>query len=397
MTATNVLELRVDPPRRQHRATVLFRVLLAIPHAVVLGVLGYAAAIATFMAWFAVLVLGRNPFHKFVAGYLRWSIRVNGYLYLLTDRYPPFELSSDPAFPVDVDLAQGDLSRVTVFFRLLLMIPALILTSVLRLGMAPIVFVAWVVTLIRGSLPPSLHQAFEATLRFDARFAAYAFLLQDPYPRGLFGDGAAPLDAPLPPPPVPSAPAVPAPETAPPGYSWPPEVDTPALTPVGAPGGAPWRVVLSGGARRIVITEIALGFLGYVVWIPLVAILIGSSLGDRIWALAYRGDVSTLSSAVTVARQELSATHPDWALLSMTCGANGTVAQALALLGPTTPAYPTADTNKYLVTGLEYVTLADAGCNAAVSQRAAAVLPDVDKLFARGASQLEVFLSKIPS
>ncbi|GAH56499.1 unnamed protein product, partial [marine sediment metagenome] len=29
----------------------------------------------------------------FVSGFLRWTVRVNGYAYYLTDKYPPFSMS----------------------------------------------------------------------------------------------------------------------------------------------------------------------------------------------------------------------------------------------------------------------------------------------------------------
>jgi hypothetical protein len=47
-----------------------------------------------FIAQFAVLFTGSFPqgMHGFMAGVLRWSARVNAYLYALTDRYPPFSL-----------------------------------------------------------------------------------------------------------------------------------------------------------------------------------------------------------------------------------------------------------------------------------------------------------------
>ncbi len=69
--------------------------LLAIPHYVVLIFLGIAALIVAVIAWFAILVSGRYPreLFVFVEGVMRWGIRVQCYMFLLTtDRYPPFRL-----------------------------------------------------------------------------------------------------------------------------------------------------------------------------------------------------------------------------------------------------------------------------------------------------------------
>ncbi len=70
--------------------------LLAIPHIIVLTVLGVIVAFVAVIAWFAIVIVGRYPrgMFDFVVGVNRWNERVNGYVFLLmTDRYPPFRLS----------------------------------------------------------------------------------------------------------------------------------------------------------------------------------------------------------------------------------------------------------------------------------------------------------------
>jgi hypothetical protein len=84
-----------DVPRDLNRGLPLVKWLLAIPHYIVLAVLGIGAFIAVVIAWFAILFTGRYPrsLFDFVVGVFRWALRVTAYAFLLTtDRYPPFSL-----------------------------------------------------------------------------------------------------------------------------------------------------------------------------------------------------------------------------------------------------------------------------------------------------------------
>jgi hypothetical protein len=75
----------------------LVKWLLAVPHYIVLMLLGLAAAGCVVVAWFAILFTGRYPRSLFdiVVGVLRWGLRVTAYAFLLTtDRYPPFTLTA---------------------------------------------------------------------------------------------------------------------------------------------------------------------------------------------------------------------------------------------------------------------------------------------------------------
>ena len=85
-----------DAPKDLKRGMPLVKWFLAIPHYIVLIVLGIAAIVSVVIAWFAILFTGRYPrgLFDFVVGVFRWSLRVAVYAFLLTtDRYPPFSLS----------------------------------------------------------------------------------------------------------------------------------------------------------------------------------------------------------------------------------------------------------------------------------------------------------------
>ena len=216
-------------PAHQNRLTVLVRIILAIPHLIVLWALGIAAEIVVIICWFAALFLGRLPqgLAGFLTGYLNWLIRVQAYLFLLTDRYPPFELGAAD-YPVQMQLRPGPLNRLAVFFRLILAIPAHVVTMLVILGMETIVmFITWLIVLIAGRMPRALHEAIAAGLRYYIRFTGYLFLVTATYPWGLFGDEAPPPTE---------------------GTGW-------------LGGNQPWRLVLSGGAKVLVGMFLAIGVL----------------------------------------------------------------------------------------------------------------------------------------
>ena len=82
----------VDPTGPRDRLTVGLRLLLIIPHVIVLIFLLFALWITSVIAWFAILITGRYPsgLYEFAVGVLRWVLRVEAYLLLLVDEYPPF-------------------------------------------------------------------------------------------------------------------------------------------------------------------------------------------------------------------------------------------------------------------------------------------------------------------
>jgi hypothetical protein len=114
--------LTVEYPERLSRGLVLVKWwLLAIPHYLVLAVfvgggayyVGHASdqggawaggslvGLLVLVAAVVLLVTGRypQPVYDFVLGMDRWSLRVAGYVGLMTDRYPPFRLDLGGADP----------------------------------------------------------------------------------------------------------------------------------------------------------------------------------------------------------------------------------------------------------------------------------------------------------
>ena len=93
------VHVEVDPQiEDRNRWTTGFRLILAIPHLIVLAFLAIALVVVAIIGFFAVLFTGRWPdgLRTFALGVGRWWLRVQAYLLLLTDDYPPFTLDELP-------------------------------------------------------------------------------------------------------------------------------------------------------------------------------------------------------------------------------------------------------------------------------------------------------------
>jgi len=85
----------VEYPEKLSRLLIFVKWLLAIPHILILGLLGILGIVVYVIGWFAILFTGRFPrsLFDFLVGIGRWSLRVNAYYWLMRDEYPPFSLS----------------------------------------------------------------------------------------------------------------------------------------------------------------------------------------------------------------------------------------------------------------------------------------------------------------
>ena len=65
---------------------------MAIPHYVVLWFISIAGGVILFLSWWAILFTAGYPkaFFDFITWWFRWGMRVTSYVYLVTDKYPPF-------------------------------------------------------------------------------------------------------------------------------------------------------------------------------------------------------------------------------------------------------------------------------------------------------------------
>jgi Domain of unknown function (DUF4389) len=177
------IHLVVTDDLQLSRLTVFFRLLLAIPLFVWLAIWGIAAFLVAFAGWFVTLVAGRlpDPLHNFLATYDRYQTHVNAYFFIVANPYPGF--TGAPGYPIDLDIAPAaPQSRLTVFFRLILAIPAFIVLYVLQLVGQVVGFLSWFYALFTGRMNGGMRDLLAYWLRYQAQTYGYVMLLTGRYP-----------------------------------------------------------------------------------------------------------------------------------------------------------------------------------------------------------------------
>jgi len=197
----------------RNRLTCFFRLLLALPHLILVGgpglaigatgsfggfgdggggyffgagasgVIGAVAYIMAIISWFAIVFTAKQPkgLWDFASFYLRWRSRAVAYGALLRDEYPPF---GDGDYPVD--FGSGEMpetrNRWSVGLRLIYLIPHFVVLFFVGIAWFVTAVIGWFAILFTGSYPEGLYRFAVGYLRWSLRVEAYALLMHDEYP-----------------------------------------------------------------------------------------------------------------------------------------------------------------------------------------------------------------------
>ena len=198
------IQLVVEDDYSRTRLTVFFRLLLAIPHLIWFFLWTVLTILASVINWLISIFTGRPPFHGLMCGYVRYQAHLSAYLSLVADPYPGF-MGEAGAYPVDVQLPEEPVlqRRWTILIRLVLAVPALIVSSALaglsggnvRSGrgktnggtgggalLLVCAILGWFASLVRGQMPKGLRDAGAYSIGYTAQTTAYFLLVTDRYP-----------------------------------------------------------------------------------------------------------------------------------------------------------------------------------------------------------------------
>jgi hypothetical protein len=219
------IRLAVTDDLARSRLTVFFRIFLAIPHLIWIFLWGIAVFVVAILSWFIVLFTARLPkgLHGFQAAYVRYSTHLGAYVFLAANPYPGF--TGEPGkYPIDVAIEEpASQSRWKTAFRIVLALPAILLSSVLgsfafgggggggnyqgesrsggeeawiwfadQISVALVVaLLGWWACVALRRMPMGFRDLVAYSLRYSAQALGYVLFLTDRYPNSDPHDPAA--------------------------------------------------------------------------------------------------------------------------------------------------------------------------------------------------------------
>jgi hypothetical protein len=182
--------LRVVEDLHRSRLTVFFRLALSLPHFVWLSLWTLVVLAVGLVAAVIVLIRAQLPdaLHRFFTAYVRYAVHVYAYASLATNPFPGF--AGAPGYEIDIEFAPpARQNRWKTAFRIILIIPALMLSSTLTGsgssfgGMLILAaFLIWFVGMVKGNAPEGLSRLQWYCLHYSAQVGAYGLFVTDRYP-----------------------------------------------------------------------------------------------------------------------------------------------------------------------------------------------------------------------
>lgn len=191
ISSNSPITFTFEPAEKVARWRPFFNWVLAIPHLVIASLLGYVAQLLAFVSWIVILFSGKlpAPIAGFQVMYLRYTARNWMYVLGLHEEYPPFGFATTDDDPGDARRVRldarprlEDRNRVSTFFRIVLVIPHLLVLAVLGIG----AWFAWLIgvlsVLFTGRWPEGVRDFLVKVVRWGLRVNGYLYLLTDEYP-----------------------------------------------------------------------------------------------------------------------------------------------------------------------------------------------------------------------
>lgn len=175
----------IPRPEKTSRFLMIFRFIMIIPLAFFSGLYSIPVSFVMFIAFWAIIFTGQYPqtMWGYVSRYFRFATNINAYYYLLTDVYPPFNGREETPYPVRISFVYPErMSRLSVFFRWLILFPHYFFAMFYAIGYMFISFLNFWAVLFTGRIPDSFFEFIKRFFIYISRVNAYSYCLIDEYP-----------------------------------------------------------------------------------------------------------------------------------------------------------------------------------------------------------------------
>lgn len=179
-----------NPHRGLAASGIIFlKVLLAIPHLLVLSALASLTNLLAYIGYWIVAFTGEMPqaVHRLLEINYGWNARAFAWLFGIVDVYPPFE--TDPPFPAAFEVPKPEnpskgwaLAGLLLIPKALAVLPHAIVLIFLAIAAVLAAWFGYIVTALTGRFPEAIQDFLAGVMQWVLRVTAWFSGLTDEYP-----------------------------------------------------------------------------------------------------------------------------------------------------------------------------------------------------------------------
>ena len=177
----------VEYQEKRDRVSTFFRLFTVLPHLFYLYFYSIPVFFVIVYAWFVVVFTGRFPErpYNYIERWERYATYVNSYMYLATDRFPPFNGRPDSQYEARFLLGppKAEYSRVKAFFRIFMAIPIAFVAYGFGIVAQIGALCAWFVIVFTGKLPKGVHDLLVLGMSYMIRVVPFYYLQTEAWPQ----------------------------------------------------------------------------------------------------------------------------------------------------------------------------------------------------------------------
>jgi len=171
-------------------ALLFLKLILLIPHLIILGVLGSVAGLVAWIGYFVIAITGELPefFYQFPERVMQWQARASAWMNTLRDEYPPFAWEA-PDYGARFSATEGPGPRSRLFgvlgiffIKTIAAIPHFIVLFFVQIAAAIAVWVGYLMVVFTGKLSEGIFEFTVGAMRWGFRVSAWIYSLTDEYP-----------------------------------------------------------------------------------------------------------------------------------------------------------------------------------------------------------------------